>query len=51
MAGLFGYIGKAMKAGGVPVNPEVATGVLVPIIAVGVWLGLRRLHQQVSKHH
>lgn len=51
MAGLFGYIGKAMKAGGVPVNPEVATGILVPIIAVGVWLGLRRLHRQVSKHH
>lgn len=51
LVGLFGYVGKAMKAGGLPINPEVAAGVLVPVIAVGVWLGLRRLHRQVSKHH
>lgn len=43
LVGLFGYIGKAMKAGGLPINPEVAAGVLVPVIAIGVWLGLRRL--------
>ncbi|NMM36015.1 MAG: DUF3422 domain-containing protein [Glaciimonas sp.] len=47
LAGLIGYVGKAMKASGLPVNPDVATGILVPVIALGVWLGLRRLHKHV----
>lgn len=48
LAGLLGYVGKAMKAGGLPINPEIATGMLVPVIAVGVWFGLRRLHKHVG---
>ncbi len=47
MAGLFGYVGKALKAAGVPINPDVATGLMVPVFAVGVWFGLRRLHKSV----
>ncbi|MEO8599898.1 MAG: DUF3422 family protein, partial [bacterium] len=49
LAGLIGYVGKAMKASGLPVNPDVATGILVPVIAVGVWLGLRRMHKHVGR--
>ncbi|NMM26270.1 MAG: DUF3422 domain-containing protein [Glaciimonas sp.] len=49
LAGLIGYVGKAMKASGLPVNPDVATGILVPVIALGVWLGLRRLHKRVGR--
>lgn len=48
LAGLIGYVGKAMKASGLPVNPDVVTGILVPVIAVGVWLGLRRMHKHVQ---
>ncbi|WP_034294752.1 DUF3422 family protein [Herbaspirillum sp. RV1423] len=47
MVGLFGYAGKALKAAGVPVNPDIATGIMVPVFAAGVWLGLRRLHKSV----
>jgi uncharacterized membrane-anchored protein len=47
LAGLFGYAGKAAKAAGWPVNPDVATGLLLPLIATGVWLGLRRLHKSI----
>src|SRR5450830_328445 len=47
MVGLFGYAGKALKAAGLPVNPDIATGVMVPVFAAGVWLGLRRLHKSV----
>jgi uncharacterized membrane-anchored protein len=47
LAGLFNYAGKAAKAAGWPVNPEIATGILIPIIAVAVWLGVRRLHKSV----
>src|SRR5450830_1834309 len=45
MVGLFGYAGKALKAAGLPINPDIATGVMVPVFAAGVWLGLRRLHK------
>lgn len=47
LAGLFNYAGKAAKAAGWPVNPEIATGMLLPMIAIGVWLGLRRLHKKM----
>lgn len=47
MVGLFGYAGKAAKALGWPVNPDVFTGVLVPVVAVAVWLGLRRMHKRI----
>ncbi|MFZ6692708.1 DUF3422 family protein [Undibacterium sp. SXout20W] len=48
MSGLLGYLGKALKAAGLPVNPDVVTGVALPVIVVGVWLGLRRLHKKIS---
>lgn len=48
MAGLFSYAGKAAKAAGWPINPDIATGLLIPLIAVGVWAGLRRLHKNVE---
>ncbi|MYM35636.1 DUF3422 family protein [Duganella sp. FT50W] len=46
--GLVGYVGKAMKAGSVPVNPDLMTGLAVPVVIGGVWLGLRRLHHQLA---
>lgn len=47
MVGLLGYAGKAAKAAGLPINVEVATGLLVPVIAAGVWFGLRRMHKKM----
>jgi uncharacterized membrane-anchored protein len=47
-AGLCSYVGKAAKAAGFPINPDIATGLLIPVIAGGVWLGLRRLHKSVG---
>jgi uncharacterized membrane-anchored protein len=46
LAGLFSYAGKAAKAAGWPVNPDIATGILIPLIAIGVWVGLRRFHKR-----
>ncbi|HTN65686.1 MAG TPA: DUF3422 domain-containing protein [Burkholderiaceae bacterium] len=45
LVGLFNYAGKAVKAAGWPINPDIATGMLIPLIAAGVWLALRRLRQ------
>jgi|SRR5450830_371211 len=50
MTGLLGYVGKAIKAAGLSINPDVLTGIALPVIVVGVWLGLRRLHKKISTH-
>lgn len=46
--GLIGYAGKAMKAGGLPVNPDILQGVAVPVVIMAVWMGLRRVHKQLT---
>ncbi|WP_348699644.1 DUF3422 domain-containing protein [Duganella fentianensis] len=48
--GLIGYAGKAMKAANLPINPDVLTGIAVPLVITGVWLGLRRLHNRLTGH-
>lgn len=47
VVGLVSYTGKAAKAIGWPINPDVATGVLVPLVAACVWFGLRRMHRSM----
>ncbi|MES2164394.1 MAG: DUF3422 domain-containing protein [Pseudomonadota bacterium] len=46
--GLIGYAGKAMKASNVPINPDILTGLAAPLVFIGVWMGLRRLHKQLT---
>jgi uncharacterized membrane-anchored protein len=46
--GLVSYAGKALKAAGLPLNPDVLTGVMIPVLVAAVWLGLRRMHRQVG---
>jgi uncharacterized membrane-anchored protein len=48
------YGAKALKAGGVPLNPEAAAGALIPLVLWGVWSATRRIHKSVvelSKRH
>lgn len=49
LAGLFNYVGKALKLTGWPINPDKLTGVMIPVIALAVWLGLRRVHKKIYK--
>ncbi|OON64004.1 hypothetical protein B0920_11875 [Massilia sp. KIM] len=51
LVGLLGYAGKAAKAAGLPLDPDLALGVLVPLVAGGVWLAQRRLHRRIDKSH
>jgi len=46
--GLVSYAGKALKAAGLPVNPDIATGFMIPVLIGAVWLGLRRMHHKVA---
>lgn len=51
LVGLLGYAGKAAKAAGLPVNPDILLGVLVPLVVGAVWLAQRRVHRRVGKSH
>ena len=44
-----GYLAKGAHAFGIAIAPEVATALSIPVIALAVWLGLRRLHARVHE--
>ncbi len=45
-AGLIAYLAKGAKASGLPVAPDLAVALSIPLIAAGVWWGVRRLHRR-----
>ncbi len=45
-AGLVGYAAKGAKSAGWNVSPDLAVALAIPLIALGVWLGVRRLHKE-----
>ena len=49
LAGLVSYGGKAVKAAGFHIEPDLITGIALPVLALIVWLGLRRLHHKVKR--
>jgi uncharacterized membrane-anchored protein len=38
---------KALKAGGAPINAEVATGAVIPLVLWAVWYTTRRIHKKL----
>jgi len=45
------YGGKALKAAGLPINPEMAAGALVPLVLWAVWRTMRRIHASLHDKH
>jgi uncharacterized membrane-anchored protein len=45
IVGLVGYAAKGLSAGGAPINPDVAMAASIPLIVLGVALGLRRVRR------
>ena len=43
------YAGKAAHAAGLPVNPEVAAGALIPLVLWAVWRTTRKIHDRVQQ--
>ena len=41
------YGGKALKAAGVPISPEIAAGTLIPLVLWAVWSTTRRIHKKL----
>jgi uncharacterized membrane-anchored protein len=49
LASLVGYLAKGAKAAGLPVDPEIAVAVAIPLMALAIWVALRRLHRRVRR--
>lgn len=49
-AGLVGYAAKGLKTLGWRVEPDVAVALSIPVIALAVWMGVRRLHRRVLEN-
>jgi len=45
------YAGKALKATGLPINPEMAAGALVPVVLWAVWRTTQRIHAKLHVGH
>lgn len=41
------YAGKALKAAGAPIDAEIATGLLIPLVLWAVWRTTRRIHARL----
>lgn len=48
VVGLVGYVAKGAKAAHVPVEPDVAVAVAIPVVAVTVWLLIHRVRRHFS---
>ncbi len=48
LAGLVGYGAKALKAAGLALSPDLITGAAVPLLALGAWWVLRRVHRRIA---
>ncbi len=49
VVGLVGYAAKALKASGAAVNPDIAMGAAIPIVAVVAALGVRHIRRTVVR--
>lgn len=49
VVGLIGYGAKAIKATGVAVNPDIVTGVAIPVVVVIAALGVRHIRRLVQR--
>ena len=45
------YLGKAGKALGLPINPEMAAGAMVPMVLWAVWRTTKKIHEKLHAGH
>lgn len=46
---LLGYLAKALKSAGLPLEPDLVTGIAVPLVAVAVLLAVRRERRRINR--
>jgi uncharacterized membrane-anchored protein len=45
------YGAKALKTAGLPLNPELTAGALIPLVLWGVWKATQRVHARLHRGH
>ena len=50
LVGLVSYAVKALSKLGLPLNPDLVTGLAIPVVLVAVGLGMRRLRRHLARH-
>jgi uncharacterized membrane-anchored protein len=48
VAGLVGYVAKALKAAGLRIDPDLAVGLSIPVVAVALLMAMRRVHRRIA---
>jgi len=48
-AGLVGYLAKAVKAGGLPISPDLVVGIAIPVVVLVVMRSLRKVHRSLNE--
>ncbi len=43
------YVAKALKQAGAPIEPELAVGLLIPLVLWGVWRTVQRIHARIHE--
>ena len=51
IVGLVSYLAKGAEPLGWPFSPESTAAAAIPLVAVGVWWSMRRLHRRVFRKH
>jgi uncharacterized membrane-anchored protein len=51
LTGLFGYVAKAPRAAGAPIDPEMIEGAAIPVIAIAVLSTMWFLHHRLTGSH
>jgi uncharacterized membrane-anchored protein len=49
VSALVGHAAEALQAAGVQVNPDIATGISIPIVAIVAWLGIHHIRKAVTR--
>lgn len=47
--GLLGHLFKAIKDAGAPINEEIATGAMVPVVLAAIWFSMRRIKKALHR--
>ena len=48
-AGIVAYLAKAARSAGMPIDADLAAAASIPLVALLVWAGLRRLRREIAR--
>lgn len=49
VSALIGHAAEALRTAGVHVEPDLATGISIPIVALGAWFGIHHIRKSVTR--